>query len=121
VITGNPERPELGEELTDGFRATDPDMAHVFVVGAFVQAAIPGSGLVVPGATGHRPHLLYWVHALREIAGRDAGVPPEDFVEALTGLPRTFGDGLDGDTALLAPGAPSPARPDSDPTTKNTP
>ena len=30
VIMGNPERPELGQELTNSFCATDPEMASVF-------------------------------------------------------------------------------------------
>ncbi len=90
VIMGNGDRPELGEELTASFCATDPDMARVFArttflsdsrrelktvavptlvlecaqdviapreVGAYVQAAIPGSRLVTLDATGHCPQL----------------------------------------------------------------
>ncbi|MFG2132812.1 SpoIIE family protein phosphatase [Streptomyces sp. NPDC048751] len=69
---------------------------------------------------------LYGDDALREFAGRHAGAPPKDIVEALTGLLSTFGDGLDDDTALLALGAPAlgaptTARLDPDPSTKNTP
>ncbi len=37
VIMGNPERPELGEELTDSFCATDPDMARVFARTTFLS------------------------------------------------------------------------------------
>lgn len=37
VIMGNPERPELGEELTASFCATDPDMARVFARTTFLS------------------------------------------------------------------------------------
>jgi sigma-B regulation protein RsbQ len=37
VIMGNPERPELGEELTSSFCATDPDMARVFARTTFLS------------------------------------------------------------------------------------
>ncbi|WP_037679880.1 alpha/beta fold hydrolase [Streptomyces griseus] len=37
VIMGNAERPELGEELTNSFCATDPDMAHVFARTTFLS------------------------------------------------------------------------------------
>ncbi|MEU8591935.1 alpha/beta hydrolase [Streptomyces sp. NPDC048664] len=37
VIMGNPERPELGEELTNSFCATDPDMARVFARTTFLS------------------------------------------------------------------------------------
>ncbi|KUH40060.1 MULTISPECIES: alpha/beta fold hydrolase [Streptomyces] len=37
VIMGNPERPELGEELTHSFCATDPDMARVFARTTFLS------------------------------------------------------------------------------------
>ncbi|GGV07497.1 hydrolase [Streptomyces litmocidini] len=37
MIMGNPERPELGEELTDSFCATDPDMARVFARTTFLS------------------------------------------------------------------------------------
>jgi sigma-B regulation protein RsbQ len=90
TIMGNPDRPELGEELTNSFCRTDPDIARVFArttflsdsradlakvdvptlvvdcrddviappeVGAYVQAAIPGSRLVTLDATGHCPQL----------------------------------------------------------------
>ncbi|MFJ4878907.1 alpha/beta fold hydrolase [Streptomyces sp. NPDC088745] len=36
VIMGNPERPELGEELTNSFCATDPEMARVFARTTFL-------------------------------------------------------------------------------------
>jgi sigma-B regulation protein RsbQ len=37
VIMGNPERPELGEELTNSFCRTDPDMARVFARATFLS------------------------------------------------------------------------------------
>jgi sigma-B regulation protein RsbQ len=37
VIMGNAERPELGEELTNSFCATDPDMARVFARTTFLS------------------------------------------------------------------------------------
>ncbi|MFD8306931.1 alpha/beta fold hydrolase [Streptomyces sp. NPDC059690] len=37
VIMGNPERPELGEELENSFCATDPDMARVFARTTFLS------------------------------------------------------------------------------------
>ncbi|MFI9106073.1 alpha/beta fold hydrolase [Streptomyces fildesensis] len=37
VIMGNPDRPELGQELTNSFCATDPDMAAVFARTTFLS------------------------------------------------------------------------------------
>ncbi|MFG2716316.1 alpha/beta fold hydrolase [Streptomyces goshikiensis] len=37
VIMGNADRPELGEELTNSFCATDPDMARVFAKTTFLS------------------------------------------------------------------------------------
>ncbi|MGW4548172.1 alpha/beta fold hydrolase [Streptomyces violaceorubidus] len=37
VIMGNPDRPELGQELTDSFCATDPAMARVFARTTFLS------------------------------------------------------------------------------------
>ncbi|MCP3012974.1 alpha/beta hydrolase [Nocardiopsis dassonvillei] len=37
VIMGNPERPELGQELTTSFCATDPDIARVFARTTFLS------------------------------------------------------------------------------------
>lgn len=37
MIMGNAERPELGEELTNSFCATDPDMARVFARASFLS------------------------------------------------------------------------------------
>ncbi|MFD3540254.1 alpha/beta fold hydrolase [Streptomyces sp. NPDC058662] len=37
VIMGNAERPELGEELTNSFCATDPEMARVFARATFLS------------------------------------------------------------------------------------
>ncbi|MFH8609817.1 alpha/beta fold hydrolase [Streptomyces sp. NPDC018029] len=39
LIMGNPERPELGEELKNSFCATDPDMALVFARTTFLSDA----------------------------------------------------------------------------------
>ncbi|MFE1500450.1 alpha/beta fold hydrolase, partial [Streptomyces albidoflavus] len=37
AIMGNADRPELGEELTNSFCATDPDMARVFARATFLS------------------------------------------------------------------------------------
>jgi sigma-B regulation protein RsbQ len=37
VIMGNPDKPELGEELTNSFCATDPDIARVFARTTFLS------------------------------------------------------------------------------------
>lgn len=37
VIMGNPERPELGEELTNSFCRTDPEIARVFAKATFLS------------------------------------------------------------------------------------
>jgi sigma-B regulation protein RsbQ len=37
VIMGNPDRPELGQELTNSFCATDPDIARVFARTTFLS------------------------------------------------------------------------------------
>ncbi len=37
VIMGNPERPELGEELTNSFCRTDPAIARVFARATFLS------------------------------------------------------------------------------------
>jgi sigma-B regulation protein RsbQ len=37
LIMGNPERPELGEELKNSFCATDPEMARVFARTTFLS------------------------------------------------------------------------------------
>jgi sigma-B regulation protein RsbQ len=41
VIMGNPERPELGQELTNSFCATDPAMAAVFARTTFLSDSRP--------------------------------------------------------------------------------
>ena len=41
VIMGNPERPELGEELVNSFCATDPTMAAVFARATFLSDSRP--------------------------------------------------------------------------------
>ncbi|MFB6555893.1 MULTISPECIES: alpha/beta fold hydrolase [unclassified Streptomyces] len=48
VIMGNPERPELGEELTNSFCRTDPDIARVFARVTFLsdnRADLAGVGV----------------------------------------------------------------------------
>jgi sigma-B regulation protein RsbQ len=37
VIMGNPQRPELGQELTDSFCRTDPAIARVFARATFLS------------------------------------------------------------------------------------
>lgn len=37
IIMGNPDRPELGRELTNSFCATDPDIARVFARTTFLS------------------------------------------------------------------------------------
>ncbi len=89
-IMGNPERPELGEGLTNSFLSDNrDDLAHVTVptlvaqcssdaiappeVGAFLQSRIPGSRLVTLNATGHCPRLA---------APRETAAAIADFVGA---------------------------------------
>ena len=52
VIMGNPDRPELGEELTNSFCRIAPQ-----AVGDYVHRTPPRSELVVMKATGHCPNL----------------------------------------------------------------
>ena len=50
VIMGNPDRPELGEELTESFCATDPEIARQFARVTFLsdnRADLPGVGIPV--------------------------------------------------------------------------
>ncbi|MFD6370860.1 PP2C family protein-serine/threonine phosphatase [Streptomyces roseolus] len=67
--------------------------------------------------TGADRTSLFGDDALLAFATAHAGNPPEPLVDALTGLLKDFGDGLDDDTALLALGAP--AEPTARPTTRN--
>ncbi|MFI2376978.1 alpha/beta fold hydrolase [Streptomyces sp. NPDC018964] len=49
VIMGNPDRPELGEELTNSFCATDPDIARVFARTTFLSDSREDlAGVTVP-------------------------------------------------------------------------
>lgn len=49
AIMGNPERPELGDELTRSFCATDPDMARVFARTTFLSDSREDlAGVTVP-------------------------------------------------------------------------
>jgi sigma-B regulation protein RsbQ len=71
VITGNPERPELGEELTNSFCRTDPDIARVFARVTFLS--------------DHRDSLAHVrVPTLVAQCSKDALAPPEvgAFVQA---------------------------------------
>ena len=43
VIMGNPERPELGEELTNSFCRMDPKVARVFARATFLSDNRGGS------------------------------------------------------------------------------
>ena len=56
VIMGNPDRPELGEELTNSFCRTDPEIAGQFARVTFLsdnRADLPRSA-PVPGPAVHR-------------------------------------------------------------------
>jgi sigma-B regulation protein RsbQ len=71
VIMGNPERPELGEELTNSFCRTDPDIARVFARVTFLS--------------DHRDDLAkVGVPTLIAQCSHDAIAPPEvgEFVQA---------------------------------------
>ncbi|MFF5159333.1 alpha/beta fold hydrolase [Streptomyces sp. NPDC000348] len=49
VIMGNPDRPELGEELTNSFCATDPDIARAFARTTFLSDSRKDlAGVTVP-------------------------------------------------------------------------
>ncbi|MCX5399452.1 alpha/beta fold hydrolase [Streptomyces sp. NBC_00102] len=49
LIMGNPDRPSLGQELTDSFCATDPDMARVFARTTFLSDSRADlAGVTVP-------------------------------------------------------------------------
>jgi sigma-B regulation protein RsbQ len=85
VIMGNPERPELGEELTNSFCRTDPDIARVFARVTFLS--------------DNREDLA------------EVGVPTlvaQCSVAAIRDLLDTFGTGVDDDTAVLAINVPRP-------------
>ncbi|MEV6394476.1 alpha/beta hydrolase [Streptomyces sp. NPDC051907] len=71
VIMGNPERPELGEELTNSFCRTDPDIARVFARVTFLSDNRQDLAKVT-------------VPALVAQCSSDAIAPPEvgDFVQA---------------------------------------
>ena len=59
VIMANPDRPELGAELTESFCRTDPELARRFAEVTFLsdnRADLHGS-LVMLDATGHCPNL----------------------------------------------------------------
>ncbi|MET9760776.1 SpoIIE family protein phosphatase [Streptomyces sp. NPDC006372] len=54
---------------------------------------------------------LYGEDALRAFGADHAPAAPHEVITALTGLLKSFGDGLDDDTALLALGAPATPTP----------
>ncbi|MGY1577433.1 PP2C family protein-serine/threonine phosphatase [Streptomyces sp. MN13] len=63
---------------------------------------------ITEARTGAEHTGLYGEEALLSFATGHAGKRPHDIIDALTGLLRGFGDGLDDDTALLALGVPIP-------------
>jgi pimeloyl-ACP methyl ester carboxylesterase len=63
VIMGNPDRPELGEELTNSFCSADPEIARQFARVTFLsdnRLDLPGVGIPAP--------LLQMQGAVREVA-----------------------------------------------------
>ncbi|MFI6482690.1 PP2C family protein-serine/threonine phosphatase [Nonomuraea sp. NPDC050663] len=76
----------------------------------------PGDSLVLytdgitEARTGSDRTTLYGDEALRTFVARRAGSSPRRLVEAMTGLLKSFGDGLDDDTALLVLGVSEPGR-----------
>ncbi|MEU1506086.1 SpoIIE family protein phosphatase [Kitasatospora sp. NPDC005748] len=68
--------------------------------------------------TGPTRESLFGDDALLAFAADHAPAPPDETISALTALLKSFGDGLDDDTALLALGVPatdSPIRPTTNP------
>jgi sigma-B regulation protein RsbU (phosphoserine phosphatase) len=63
---------------------------------------------ITEARTGEDRSSLYGDEALLACAADHAGEPPLALIQALTGVLRGFGDGLDDDTALLALGVPTP-------------
>ncbi|MGW1892335.1 PP2C family protein-serine/threonine phosphatase [Streptomyces sp. NPDC002004] len=70
---------------------------------------------ITEARTGKDRTTLFGDEALLAFIAGYAGTPPHAVIQALTGLLRSFGDGLDDDTALLALGVPAP-----DPQTTNS-
>lgn len=66
--------------------------------------------------TGSTRETLFGDEALRDFAADQAPTSAHEMITALTGLLKSFGDGLDDDTALLALGVPA-GRPSSRPAT----
>ena len=79
VIMGNPERPELGEELTNSFCRTDPGIARVFARATFLSdnRGRPGAGT---GADAGRSQCSRTRSPRREVGAyvhaADPGQPP---------------------------------------------
>ncbi|OWA07642.1 histidine kinase [Streptomyces sp. CS159] len=92
-----------------------------FLVGALAHAHFastttelhPGDTLLLytdgltEARTGPDRTSLYGDDALLAFVTDHAGAPPEEMIQALAGLLRGLGDGVDDDTALLALGSPA--------------
>ena len=63
---------------------------------------------ITEARTGEGRTSLYGDEALLAFAADQAGTAPSAVIQALSDLLRSFGDGLDDDTALLALGVPAP-------------
>ncbi|MEU3526469.1 SpoIIE family protein phosphatase [Streptomyces sp. NPDC038707] len=63
---------------------------------------------ITEARTGADRTSLYGDEALLACVAEQAGQPPPAVIQALAGVLRGFGDGLDDDTALLALGVPAP-------------
>ncbi|MET9959983.1 SpoIIE family protein phosphatase [Streptomyces sp. NPDC006326] len=93
-------------------------------IGTVKTALAPGDTLLLytdgltEGRTGPTRGDMYGEEALHAFATDLAPAPPDEVITALTGLLKSFGDGLDDDTALLALGVP-PVRPHPRPTTSH--
>ncbi len=85
VIMGNPDRPELGEELTNSFCATDPDIARVFARTTFLSDSRKGP------RDRDRPHPDPGVRAGRHRASRGRRVRPRRRGGQRTAHPRRRG------------------------------
>ena len=105
VIMGNPDRPELGQELTNSFCRTDPRIARVFARATFLSdnradlASVTVPTLVVESAhDAIAPREVgAFVHAAHP--GQPAGHPRRD--GTLPAAQRPRGDG-GGDPSFVA-------------------
>lgn len=100
AVGAQPRRPGGERNLGDRADGSRPQ-EHNIIGSPQGRTVVPAHGFV--GATtvlrGHRPDAL----------------PPQAVVQTLTGLLRSFGDGLDDYTALLALGVPAPDPGTTDP------